>query len=100
MRISEWMGFATILPLIFGVSFQTPLVMVFLERIGIFTAEDYRAKWKIALLVIIIAAAVITPTQDPLSLSLLAGPMIALYMLGIVLVSRKKAPEEAAAMAG
>lgn len=100
LRISEWMGFATILPLIFGISFQTPLVMMFLERIGIFTAEDYRSKWRMALFVIVVAAAIITPTQDPLSLSLLAGPMIALYILGIVLVSRKKSPEEAAAMAG
>ncbi len=96
LRISEWMGFATILPLIFGASFQTPLVMVFLEKIGIFTAEDYKAKWRIAVFLIVVAAAIITPTQDPFSLSLLAGPMIALYVLGIFLVSRKKVNEEAA----
>ena len=44
LRLSEWMGFATILPLVFGLCFQTPLVMMFLSRIGIFTASDYRAK--------------------------------------------------------
>ena len=42
LRISEWMSFATILPLVFGLAFQTPLVMLFLARIGIFTADDYR----------------------------------------------------------
>lgn len=99
LRISEWMGFATILPLIFGASFQTPLVMLFLERIGIFTAHDYRSQWRMAVFIIIVAAAVITPTQDPFSLSLLAVPMIALYGLGIFLVSRKKTTEEAAVAA-
>ena len=51
------MSFATILPLIFGLAFQTPLVMLFLERIGIFTVDDFRSKRKIAILIITIAAA-------------------------------------------
>ncbi|MFO0956310.1 MAG: twin-arginine translocase subunit TatC [Isosphaeraceae bacterium] len=99
LRISDWMGFATILPLIFGISFQTPLVMLFLERIGIFTADDYRSKWRLAFFIIIVAAAIITPTQDPFSLALLAVPMMALYGLGIFLVSRKRVNEEAAVAA-
>ena len=52
LRLSEWMSFATILPLVFGLAFQTPLVMLFLERIGIFTVDDFRAKRKIAILII------------------------------------------------
>ena len=87
LRLSEWMGFATILPLIFGLAFQTPLVMLFLERISIFTVEDYRAKRKFAIMIIAIAAAVLTPGQDPFSMMLLAGPMILLYELGIVMIS-------------
>ena len=39
-RISEWLSFVLILPLGFGISFQLPLVMLFLERIGIFTVVD------------------------------------------------------------
>jgi sec-independent protein translocase protein TatC len=88
LRLSEWMSFATILPLIFGVSFQTPLVMLFLERINIFTIADFRAKRKIAILVITIAAAVLTPGQDPFSMLLLAVPMILLYEMGIVMIAR------------
>ena len=65
LRLSEWMSFATILPLIFGVSFQTPLVMLFLERISVFTVDDFRAKRKMAILVITIAAAVLTPGPRP-----------------------------------
>ena len=93
LRLSEWMSFATVLPLIFGLSFQTPLVMLFLERINIFTVDDFRAKRKMAILVITIAAAVLTPGQDPFSMLLLAIPMIFLYELGIILIGRNQRKE-------
>ncbi len=90
LRLSEWMSFATILPLVFGIAFQTPLVMLFLERIGIFTVEDFKAKRRISILIITIAAAILTPGQDPFSMTLLAIPMILLYELGILLIGRRK----------
>ena len=90
LRLIDWMSFATILPLVFGLCFQTPLVMLFLERIGVFTVEDFKAKRKVAILVIVIAGAVLTPGQDPFSQLLLAGPMIILYELGILMVGRQK----------
>ena len=90
LRLSEWMSFATILPLIFGLSFQTPLVMLFLERIHIFTIDDFRAKRKMAILVITVAAAVLTPGQDPFSMLLLAIPMILLYELGIIMIGQNR----------
>jgi sec-independent protein translocase protein TatC len=92
LRISEWMSFATILPLVFGAAFQTPLVMLFLERIGIFTVDDYRGKRKFAILIMVIVAAVLTPGPDVFSQVMLAVPMIALYELGILLVLRNKEP--------
>lgn len=98
LRITDWISFATVLPLIFGISFQTPLVMMILERIGIFTVEDYRSKRKFALLIIVVGAAAITPTGDPLTMSLLAGPMYALYELGIHMINlrlRREAAEAA-----
>jgi len=93
LRIGEWISFATILPLVFGICFQTPLVMMLLERVGIFSEEVYRSKRKFAVLVIIIIAAVITPTGDPITLGLLAVPMIGLYELGILLVRTRKGSE-------
>ena len=48
IRLNEWLGLAIILPLVFGLSFQTPLVMIFLNRIGVFSAKDYAAKWRYA----------------------------------------------------
>jgi len=100
LRLSDWMGFASILPLVFGVAFQTPLVMLFLERIHIFTVDDFRAKRKIAILIMTIAAAVLTPGQDPISMLLLAVPMILLYELGILLVGRGKSKASYAAPSG
>ena len=50
--------------------------MLFLERIGIFTVDDYRAKRRIAILIIFIVGAVLTPGQDPFSMCMLAIPMI------------------------
>ena len=90
LRLADWMSFATILPLVFGVCFQTPLVMVFLALIGIFNVDDFRSKRKVAILVMVVAGAVLTPSQDPFSMLMLALPMIVLYELGILMVDRKK----------
>lgn len=90
LRLSEWMSFATLLPLIFGIAFQTPLVMLFMERIGIFTVDDYRSKRKFAILIITVAAAILTPGADPVSMLLLAIPMVLLFELGIILIGMGK----------
>jgi len=92
LRISEWMSFATILPVVFGLAFQTPLIMLFLERVGIFTVDDYRAKRKFAILIMVVAAALLTPGPDVFSQVMLAVPMVALYELGILMVVRKPEP--------
>jgi sec-independent protein translocase protein TatC len=83
LRLSEWLGFAIMLPLIFGISFQTPLVMLFLARMGIFTWRDYWAKWRIALMVIAVFSAVATPTPDAVTMLYLFVPMFGLYCLGV-----------------
>jgi sec-independent protein translocase protein TatC len=83
-RISEWLSFVLLLPLGFGVSFQLPLVMLFLERIGIFSIKTYLQKWRLSVLVIFILSAVLTPA-DPYSLLLMALPLSFLYFGGILL---------------
>ena len=47
-RITDWLTFVLIMPLGFGISFQLPLVMLFLERIGVFRTEDYTGHWRIS----------------------------------------------------
>jgi sec-independent protein translocase protein TatC len=81
-RINEWLGFVLYMPLGFGVSFQLPLVMLFLNRIGIFSIEQYLAKWRIAILTIFVISMVLTPA-DPMSMLFMAFPLTFLYFFGV-----------------
>jgi sec-independent protein translocase protein TatC len=84
-RITDWLSFVLILPLGFGVSFQLPLVMLFLERIGIFDVTAYLQKWRIAILVIFVASMILSPGGDPYSMLLMAVPLTFLYFGGVLL---------------
>jgi sec-independent protein translocase protein TatC len=93
-RIGEWLGFFLFLPFGFGIAFQLPIVMLFLERIGIFTVQSYLSKWKIAVFIIVVLACVLTPA-DPISFMFLGAPLLVLYFGGIglcMLARRKNAP--------
>ena len=83
-RINEWMSFFLLLPVGFGIGFQLPLVMFFLERVGIVTIEGFIKQWRIAILAIFIIAAVLCP-PDPYSMCMLAVPLSVLYFGGIML---------------
>jgi sec-independent protein translocase protein TatC len=82
-RINEWLGFALMLPLAFGISFQLPLVMLFLERIGIFTVNAYLSKWRVAVMVIAVASAVLSPGGDPWSMLIMTGSLVILFFGGV-----------------
>jgi sec-independent protein translocase protein TatC len=82
-RIGEWMSFVLMLPLGFGISFQLPLVMLFLERIGIFTVSAYMSKWRIAVLAIAILSMVLSPGGDPYSMMMMFVPLTILYFGGV-----------------
>jgi sec-independent protein translocase protein TatC len=86
IRLSEWISFAVMLPLMFGISFQLPLVMRFLTAISIFDVATYRAKRRLAVLVIAFLSMVLTPA-DPFSMLLMMFPLVLLYEFGIVLCS-------------
>ncbi len=83
-RINEWVGFVLFLPVGFGLSFQLPLVMLLLERMGVLTVDAYRNKWRIAILVIFALSMFLTPA-DPTSMLLMAIPLTFLYFGGITL---------------
>ncbi|MFN5743533.1 MAG: twin-arginine translocase subunit TatC, partial [Planctomyces sp.] len=82
-RLSEYISMAMLMPLLFGISFQLPLVMVFLERIGVCTVQTYRENWRIAVLAISIASMLLTASPDPWSMLLMMFPLLLLYVLGI-----------------
>jgi sec-independent protein translocase protein TatC len=85
LRLSEWLSFAIMMPLIFGVAFQMPLVMLFLNRLGIMTIEQYLKRWRISMFVLFCLAAVLSASPDYFSFLSLAVPMCLLYWLGILM---------------
>lgn len=83
-RLNEWLGFALLMPLVFGISFQTPLVILLGERLGILSIPGLRRHRRLAWFFLAVFAAVITPSID-LTMLFLWLPMGLLYELGILL---------------
>ena len=89
---TEWtaegyLGFVTSLVFWMGVAFETPLVFFVLSILGIVTASLLRKNWRIAVVGAAVAAALITPTIDPVNMFLVMGPLLTLYALSILLAS-------------
>ena len=68
---------------VMGVIFQMPTLVFFLAKMGLVTARFLASQFKYAILVIFIIAAVVTPSGDPYNQTILALPMIGLYILSI-----------------
>ena len=83
-RPSAYFGLVTSLMFWVGVSFQMPMVIYALASIGLLKAKQLATQWKVAIVVITVIAAIITPTVDPVNQALVMAPMIALYGLSIV----------------
>lgn len=84
IRIADWIDFAIMLPLMFGISFQLPLVMLFMERLSIFEVKDYREKRRMSIFIITIVSMLLTPAE-PYSMLMMMIPMIVLYECGILI---------------
>ncbi|MER3472854.1 MAG: twin-arginine translocase subunit TatC [Armatimonadota bacterium] len=74
--------------LAFGLSFQLPIVLIILAKLGLVSSKRLMTYWRHAVVIISIIAAVITPTNDPLSMTVMALPMVFLYFLTIGIVKR------------
>jgi sec-independent protein translocase protein TatC len=83
-RLTDYMSFALLLPLGFGVAFQLPLAMLVLERLGIFSYQTYLSQWRIAVLAIAFISMILTPA-DMVSMIGMGVPLVALYFLGIAM---------------
>jgi sec-independent protein translocase protein TatC len=81
-----YLSFVTALLFWMGVAFQTPLVFFVLSLIGLVTAMTLIRNWRFAIIGAAVAAAMITPTIDPVNMFLVMGPLMTLYGLSIILV--------------
>lgn len=82
-RIGEYISFATRFTLLFGLSFELPVVVMVLVKLGLLSHDTMSSTRMYAVLAIFVIAALITPTPDAFTLLLMALPMIALYELCI-----------------
>ncbi len=84
-RLSNYIGFVTNLMFWVGVSFESPLVILILAKLGLVNARMLIKGWRVAIVASAGLAAVITPTTDPANMGLLMAPLMGLYLLSIVL---------------
>ena len=83
IRIDRYINFILMFTLWVGLSFQTPLVMSLLARLGVVKPASFAKRRKLAVVCAFIAAAILTPTVDPFIQTALASPIIVLYEMGI-----------------
>lgn len=95
---SEWtadlyLSFVTSLIFWMGVAFETPLVFFVLGLLGLVSPMPLLRNWRVAIVGAAVAAALITPTVDPVNMGLVMGPLLALYLLsiGLVYIARRLA---------
>jgi sec-independent protein translocase protein TatC len=82
-RLSEWLTFALLLPLVFGVCFQTPLVMLLLNRLGLVSVQTYRKGRRYAIFSLAVFATIILPTPDIWTMLSLTVTLCLFYEIGI-----------------
>lgn len=86
----RFIGFVVLLTLAFGLSFEFPIVLVFLTLAGVLSSQRLRAWRRPAILAITIFAAVITPSSDPYTMTAMAVPMILFYEAAIIVARLMK----------
>jgi sec-independent protein translocase protein TatC len=98
LSMNDQLTFVLALELAFGLIFELPLILTLLSMLGLVTGKWLAEKRRYAILINTIAAAVITPTGDPLNMTLMALPMILMYEVGIIgarIFGKKPEPEPA-----
>ena len=92
-QVSKYVSLVTLMALAFGAGFLSPVLILFLQLVGIVTPRTLIRQWRIAIMCIFVAAAVITPSGDPVSLMALSIPMTLLYFLAVFigwLITRRR----------
>jgi sec-independent protein translocase protein TatC len=99
LTAQDYIGFVLSLLVAFGVSFEVPLIAIALNLVGVLSYEVLRKSRRWIFFLTIVFAAFVTPTQDPFTMLLMAGPMIVLFELAIQiarLVDKRRAKRAAA----
>lgn len=92
--IDRYIGFVTRLVFWIGVAFELPLVVAVLARAGLVSGRQLLNYWRQAIVVVALAAAAITPTVDPVNMTLVMGPLLILYGVSVGLAYLLYRPRE------
>ena len=84
-RLSNYIGFVTNLLFWMGICFESPLLVFILAKLKIVTGKGLLRQWRIALVVIAVISAAVTPTVDPVNMVLLMLPLAFLYLVSVLL---------------
>jgi sec-independent protein translocase protein TatC len=84
-RVSSYLRLAGVMGAAFGIGFLLPVLLVFLQLVEAVTPRRLLASWRYAILGIVVLAAFMTPSGDPISLAMLSVPMIALYFVSVLI---------------
>jgi len=84
-RPSSYIKFVTGIMFWIGIAFEFPIVIFILASLGIVSGKMLSQQWRLAIVIIAVAAALITPTVDPVNMALVMGPLILLYLFSIFL---------------
>lgn len=98
-QVQAYVRLVTLMVVAFGVGFTIPVMLVFLQLIGVLTPQVLLGAWRYAIVGTFFVAAAITPSGDPISLFALSIPMVVLYFVAILigrLVQRRRARADAA----
>lgn len=91
--VSSYISLIGLMIFAFGVGFLLPVLFVFLQLVGVVTPRTLLKSWRYATIGVFVLAAVITPSGDPVTLMMLALPMLFLYFVAVLigwLVLRKR----------
>ena len=83
--LNEYITFTTRFILVFGISFELPVIVMALVKLDFLNYKIMKSTWRHALIAITLFAAVITPTPDVLTLMMMSGPLYVLYAICVVL---------------
>ena len=99
-QVSKYISLVGLMVAAFGIAFEFPVLLVFLQLVGVLTPQTLMKQWRYAIVIIFVLAAVITPSGDPYSMMALAIPMAIFYLISVVIgriAQKRKQSREAAA---
>ncbi|HEY7626949.1 MAG TPA: twin-arginine translocase subunit TatC [Ilumatobacteraceae bacterium] len=98
-QVSKYVSLVGLMIAAFGITFEFPVLLVFLQLVGVLTPQTLMRQWRYATVIIFALAAIITPSGDPYSMMALALPMVIFYAISVVIgliAQRRKRRREAA----